>query len=75
MAIRSHEIARLINEAVDAVERSKVGGLFAKDIEGRVLVNQGAPVYNIVGIQVLVTILQNTIPKSMDIPRIEEEEL
>ena len=52
------KLALLINDTVDAVERSKIGSMYSTDKDGNVLRDSnGFPFYNMVSTQLMNTII------------------
>ncbi len=59
------QIAFVINECFEGVERSKIGDVFVKDAEGKVLRdNYGSPIFTTMGSQTFLTVLGCYFPKN-----------
>ena len=63
----SEKIKLLINETLDGVEKSNVGGIVVRTPSGEVLRDQcGTPVYSQVGMSVFITTLNVVMLKNLD---------
>lgn len=63
----SSQVAYIINECIDGVEKSNVGGLFLKDMDGNIIKDgNGAPVCSILGYNTFITVLQCYTPKNFN---------
>lgn len=63
--MRAAEIAFIINDCLEGVERSNVGGVFIKDADGKVTKDAyGSPIYSQAGFQVFMNVLSCYFPKN-----------
>lgn len=64
--MKSHEIQKIINEAFEGVEKSKIGNIFVRNKDGNIELHEGrSPICNTLAMQTFLTILNNVIPKPM----------
>lgn len=65
--IKSSEIARIINEAYDGVEKSKIGQINVRDEKGNIKLHgdHNTPIMNTVAANTFLSVLNNILPKDI----------
>ena len=70
----SSQMAYIINQCLEAVEKSNLGGIYFKDSEGNIIKTpEGVPICIQAHLSTFLTILQNYFPKNFDSETIIKE--
>ena len=64
--MKPEKLAFLVNDTFDAIERSKIGDIYLKDAEGKLLKTpEGCPISNAAAVQIFNACLQTQIVREM----------